>query len=79
MRGDRFVVAQLRKNLLRQLLAEFDPPLVEAVDVPDRALGEDFVLVQRDELAQRARVNDVDEDAVGGTVPGEGLGVDQGL
>ena len=37
----------------RQHLAELDAPLVERVDAPDRALREDAVLVERDELAER--------------------------
>ena len=36
-------------------LAQLDPPLVEGVDPPDRALGEDAVLVQGDQGAERAR------------------------
>ena len=40
-------------NLLRQHLAQFDTPLVDGVDVPDDALGEDSVLVERHELAER--------------------------
>ena len=36
-----------------QLLAEFDAPLVEGVDVPDRAFDEDAVLVKRDQPAER--------------------------
>ena len=38
-----------------QLLAELDAPLVEGVDAPDRALREDLVLVERDELAEHGR------------------------
>ena len=40
---------------LRELLAELDAPLVEAVDVPDDPLDEDLVLVHRDQRAERAR------------------------
>jgi len=39
-----------------QLLAELDAPLVERVDVPDDALDEDLVLVERDEPSERARI-----------------------
>ena len=38
-----------------QLLAQLDAPLVERVDVPDHALHEHLVLVQRDQPAERAR------------------------
>src|SRR6185436_2304482 len=57
----RAVVAELRLRLalelrddpLGQHLAQLDAPLVEGVDLPDRALGEDAVLVEGDELAER--------------------------
>ena len=39
----------------RERLAELDPPLVEGVDAPDRALGEDAVLVEGDERAEASR------------------------
>src|SRR5215470_11836286 len=38
-----------------QHLAQFDAPLIERIDVPDCALGEDAVLVEGDELAERRR------------------------
>src|ERR1700730_4062110 len=46
---------QLGDDALGQYLAEFDAPLVERVDVPDGALGEDVMLVQCDQLAKRGR------------------------
>src|SRR5215510_13570035 len=46
---------QLARDPLREHLAELDPPLVEGVDVPDSPGGEDRMLVQRDELAERLR------------------------
>ena len=33
-------LGEFREDLLRKLLAEFNTPLVVAVDVPDNALGE---------------------------------------
>lgn len=41
----RSLAAQFWQNFPRQLFAEFYAPLVEGVDVPDDALGEDFVFV----------------------------------
>src|ERR1043165_9513288 len=41
--GDRRVAVELRQDLRRQLLAELDAPLIEAVDVPHDALHEDLV------------------------------------
>jgi hypothetical protein len=35
--------------------AEFDAPLVEGVDIPDHALGEDAHLVEGDETGKRLR------------------------
>ena len=49
-------------------LAEFHAPLVEAVDVPDGALGEDGVLVEGDELAEDCGGERVGEDDVGRAV-----------
>mgnify|MGYP006211454627 CR=1 FL=1 len=48
MAGDSLVVAQLRQDLVGQLFAQLNAPLVEAVDIPQHALGEDLVLVQGD-------------------------------
>src|SRR4051812_43314047 len=53
--GDRRVAVELGQDLRSELLAELDAPLIEAVDVPDDALDEDLVLVQRDQRAERAR------------------------
>src|SRR5262245_19976509 len=59
---------ELGDDSLGQLLAQLDDPLVERVDVPDGALREDAVLVQRDELAERRRRKTIDQDRVGGPV-----------
>src|SRR5436305_948541 len=64
-----FVVGrELAGDLLRQHLAQFDAPLVEGVDRPDRALREDTVLVQRDERAQRVGRQAFEQHRVGRTV-----------
>src|SRR6185437_878732 len=52
--GIRFAL-ELRDDLLGQRLAQLHAPLVEGVDLPDRALGEDAVLVERHQLAERGR------------------------
>ena len=44
---------ELRDDALGQHLAQLDAPLVERVDVPDHALREHDVLVERDQLAER--------------------------
>src|SRR6185369_13880884 len=41
---------ELRQDALSKDLAELDTPLIERVDLPDHALGEDAVLVESDEL-----------------------------
>ena len=46
---------QFPDDALGEDLAEFDTPLVEGIDTPDRALGEDGMLIQRDEFAERLR------------------------
>ena len=51
----RRVFANARGELAGQLLAEFDAPLVEGIEIPQHAEAENLVLVERDELAQRER------------------------
>ena len=58
-------LGKFRENLLRELLAEFNTPLVVAVDVPDNALGEDLVFVHGDECAKAFRAHVVHHDGVG--------------
>ena len=40
---------EFRNDALRENLAEFHAPLVKRVDLPDRALREDAVLVERNQ------------------------------
>src|SRR5713226_8827812 len=59
-RGLRLVVDlrpafEFQNDALGQHLAQLDAPLVEGVDAPDGALGENAVLVESDELAERLR------------------------
>src|SRR2546423_8768783 len=56
---------ELRDDALGEHLAEFDAPLIKRVDVPDRSLGEDAVLVQSDELSERRRRQPIQQDRVG--------------
>lgn len=56
MAGDFFIIIQLWQNAIRQLFAQLNAPLVKGEDIQDRALSEDFVLVQRN---QRTRLNGV--------------------
>ena len=56
--GQRLAVAgDRRRDLLGQLLAELDAPLVEAVDAPHDALGEGDVLVEGDQLSEHRRAS----------------------
>ena len=43
---------QLPLDFFRQALAQFDPPLVEAVDVPDGTFSERYMLIISDQSAQ---------------------------
>src|SRR3984885_5885936 len=56
-RGGRRVAAarvlHCRRQLLGELLAELDAPLVEGIDAPRDALREYAVLVERDETTER--------------------------
>ena len=66
-------LGEFREDLLSELLAEFNTPLVVAVDVPDHALREDLVFVHGDEGAERFRRNVIHHDAVGRLVAFEHL------
>ena len=56
-RRQRRLRCQFGEDVRGQHLPELDAPLVEGVDVPDDALGEDGVLVEGDEGAEHARVS----------------------
>src|SRR6478672_5785351 len=79
-RVGRAVVAELRLRVCLQLgddrhrqgLAQLDPPLVEGVDAPDRALGEDAVLVEGDQLAEGGGGQTVEQERVRRAVSLEG-------
>src|SRR5579875_999875 len=58
----------LSGDLLGQLLAKLHAPLIEAVDVPDDALREDGVLIERDEFTEHVGGEFAGEDGVGGAV-----------
>ena len=69
--GDGPGFFELGEDGLGELLAELDAPLIEGVDVPDDALGENLVLVEGDERAEGARGELGEEDGVGGAIAGE--------
>ena len=46
---------QLRDNAFRQYFAQLDAPLIKGINLPDRPLGEDAVLVERNQFAERLR------------------------
>ena len=60
-------------HIRRQPLPQLDPPLVERIHIPDHALHEHLVLVERDQLAQRLRGELLGHDRVGRPVAGEHL------
>ena len=71
--GHRLGIGQLRQDHLGQLLAQFDSPLIEGVDVPEHTLSEDFVFIEGDQLAERGRVEAPEQDRVGRPVALEHL------
>src|SRR5476651_2168650 len=75
--GDYARLFEFGQDRLGQLLAEFDAPLVEGVDVPDDALRENLVLVEGNENSERFRRQLGEQDRVGGTVAVENLVRDQ--
>ena len=56
---------ELRDNPLGQHFAQLDAPLIEGVDIPDRPLGENGVLVKGDEFAEDFRNTRADTSASG--------------
>src|ERR1700722_3915017 len=59
---------ELWNDALGQRLAELHAPLVEGIDVPDRALREDAVLVQGDQRSERVRGELLGQQHVGRAV-----------
>src|ERR1700690_3557740 len=55
MRRHEPLALELRLDLLRQLLAELDSPLVETEDIPDDPLHENLVLVEGYQYPERMR------------------------
>jgi hypothetical protein len=55
-RGAGIGTGDQREQGRRHLLAQFDAPLVEGVDAEDRRLDEDAMLVERDDAAERRRI-----------------------
>jgi hypothetical protein len=55
---------EFRNDALGQHFAQLDSPLVELIDVPDYALGENIMLVESDQLAERFRREPIGEDGV---------------
>src|SRR5713101_4791401 len=66
MRELRLVATlKLRDDAVGQHLPQLDAPLVERIDIPDSALHEDLMLVERDQLSQRLRCQRSEERRVG--------------
>src|SRR5260370_9393322 len=65
----RFVfVLNLGDDALRKRVAQLTPPLVERIDVPDHALGENGMFVQSHQLAEGFRRQLFSEDRVRWTI-----------
>ena len=58
------LILKLRYDALRQRLSQLDAPLIERVDVPDRALREHAVLIERDQLAENLRRQPIGKNCV---------------
>ena len=63
-----FVALELGDDALGKHLPQLDSPLVERVNLPDRTLGENTVLVKGDEFPQRRRGQLLKEERVGWTI-----------
>ncbi len=56
---------QFGDDPLGERFAKLDTPLIEGIDIPDHALGEDVVFVEGDELSENGRRETLGEDRVG--------------
>ena len=68
MRQVRCFITQFGFRFFGELLAKLHAPLVETVDIPDRALHEHAVLIQRNQCAKRMRSQAIGEDGGTGAV-----------
>ena len=59
---------ELRDNSLGQHLTQFDAPLIEGVNIPDRPLRENRVFVKGDEFAEDFRGKSLAKDRIRWTV-----------
>src|SRR5215813_12599984 len=59
------------QNVVRELLAELDTPLVEGIDPPKNSEDEGLVLVECDQLAEMIGVELADQNAVARPVAGK--------
>src|SRR5262249_18658223 len=53
----------------RQSFSELDTPLIKRIDVPDRSLGENAVLIKCHQLAERLRGQAIGEDNIRRPIP----------
>ena len=62
---------QLGDDPLCEHFAQFDTPLIEAIDVPDHPLHEHGVLIERDQLAEHGRRQPLGQNRVRRPIAGE--------
>ena len=73
MGGDGARFGQFRLDFFGQLLTEFHAHLVVGIDVPDRTLDEDLVLIEGDEGTKGLGIKSLDQNGVGWPVAGKHL------
>ena len=73
MTADRSTAAQVFEHFGGQHFAQLHTPLIKRIDIPDDPLGENLVFVESHQATKCARIEFVGDNAVGGTVAGEGL------
>src|SRR5215472_12125178 len=59
---------ELWNDPLGQNLAQLHTPLIKGIDLPDGALGEDAVFIERDQGAESDGRKAVQQEGVGGTI-----------
>src|ERR1051326_298619 len=62
---------QFGNDSIREYFAEFNAPLIERVDVPDRPLSKHTVFVERDQPPQRLGSQALGKNGIGRSIAGE--------
>ena len=74
-----FCGIEVLKDILCQDFTQLNAPLIEGVDIPDDALGEDFVLIECHEHTEGIGIQFVADNGIGRSIAFEGLLSSEGI